>query len=112
MPGAFAEPFHNPFPAARGVLVRFAGEAVAGKFVANNSPRMSCACIFQRIVQELLANKEQTMKTVNLALVPVPAQETRKSSRHPLRGLPYWESDDFDAPMPELTAMVADSGPD
>ncbi|MBP5543792.1 MAG: hypothetical protein ILM98_06940 [Kiritimatiellae bacterium] len=33
MPGAFAEPFHNPFPAARGVLVRFAGEAVAGKFV-------------------------------------------------------------------------------
>lgn len=30
---AVAEPFHNPFPAARGVLVRFAGEAVAGKFV-------------------------------------------------------------------------------
>lgn len=45
-------------------------------------------------------------------LVPVPAHETRKSGRYPLRGLPYWESADFDAPMPELTAMVAESGTD
>ena len=35
-----------------------------------------------------------------------------KPSRYPLRGLPYRIADDFDAPMPELTSMVAESGPE
>ena len=30
----------------------------------------------------------------------------------PLRGLPYRMADDFDAPMPELSLSVAESGPE
>lgn len=40
--------------------------------------------------------------------VPPPAPG---KSRHPLRGMPYRMADDFDAPMPELSRMVAESGP-
>ena len=43
------------------------------------------------------------MKTLNQVL---------ETSRYPLRGLPYRIADDFDDPMPELTSMVAESGPD
>ena len=43
-------------------------------------------------------------------IVPfVPPSSTGKS-RHPLRGMPYRMADDFDAPMPELAQMVAESG--
>lgn len=34
-----------------------------------------------------------------------------KPDSHPLRGLPYRMSDDFDDPMPGLAAAVAESGP-
>ena len=44
----------------------------------------------------------------------VPYRETAKSAvnPHPLRGLPYRMADDFDAPMPELSLSVAESGPE
>jgi prevent-host-death family protein len=44
-------------------------------------------------------------------IVPV-ATPQPKPSRYPLRGLPYCIADDFDAPMPELASMVAESGPE
>ena len=43
-------------------------------------------------------------------IVPfVPPPSAGKTS-HPLRGMPYRMADDFDAPMPELAQMVAESG--
>jgi antitoxin (DNA-binding transcriptional repressor) of toxin-antitoxin stability system len=44
-------------------------------------------------------------------IVPVAAPQP-KPSRYPLRGLPYCIAEDFDAPMPELASMVAESSPE
>lgn len=44
-------------------------------------------------------------------IVPV-ATPQPSPSRYPLRGLPYSIAEDFDAPMSELSAMVAESGPE
>ena len=44
-------------------------------------------------------------------LVPFEAPAPRPN-RYPLRGLPYRIAEDFDAPMPELSLMVAESCPE
>lgn len=45
-------------------------------------------------------------------LVPFAAPQDDTASAHPLRGLPYRMSEDFDEPMPEQALSVAESGPE
>ena len=70
---------------------------------------------FSRLVDEVHESGESVIVAKYghpfAMIVPYVPPSAPGKSRHPLRGMPYRMADDFDAPMPELSRMVAESGP-